>query len=363
MKHKILHVLISPRAEGTPRIVLDWLKNKEIDQRVLFLNSTPTDLYSEFENTGCKIYSFNIGSDKYQKFFEIYKSIPRVLDEYNPDILIAWPQALAGTIIWSIGNKKIRSIIHIGCYPYYNSLFQIFYNYFVYVPIILKKGKFICGSEFLLNRMKLLPGIPKRRIKMIYNAINIKRFIEGLDKDDFSKRSGVIMVSNLETFKNQHFLVDVWYELKQKGYFFYLTFVGGGSLKLELLLKVKNLGLEDLISFTGPVNNVPELLRVNKLFLFPTESTEGFGTVMIEALASGCLVLASDIPSCSEVLEGGKWGTLIKHLDKTKYVEEIIKSMNLEYLPYSSESIKDYLKKFDINQMIKNYIDFAFIDL
>ena len=359
MKHKILHVLISPRAEGTPRLVLDWLKNTEIEQRILFLNSTPIDLFSEFERTGNKIYSFDIGNDKFRKFIEIGKVLPKVLDEFSPDLLIAWPQSLAGAIIWSIGSRKIKSIIHIGCYPFYNSWFQIFYNYFVYFPIILKNGKFICASEFLLKRISLLPGIPKRKVKKIYNAINLERFIKGLNKNDFSERKGAIMVSNLESFKNQSFLIDVWHELKRKGYDYHLTFVGGGSMRQELENKVKSKGLGDLILFTGPVGNVAELLSHHKLFIFPTAPTEGFGTVIIEALAAGCKVIANDTPACTELLENGKWGTLIEYLNLERYAEEIILSINSNILAYDYNDLKEYLDQFSINQMIKGYLEIS----
>ncbi len=48
---KILHVLTSPRAEGTPRLVLDWLTVKEHQQYVLFLQKEPADLLNSFSST------------------------------------------------------------------------------------------------------------------------------------------------------------------------------------------------------------------------------------------------------------------------------------------------------------------------
>lgn len=48
---KILHVLTSPRAEGTPRMVLDWLTVKELEQHVLFFEASPADLLDNFPKT------------------------------------------------------------------------------------------------------------------------------------------------------------------------------------------------------------------------------------------------------------------------------------------------------------------------
>ena len=48
---KILHVLTAPRAEGTPRLVLDWLSLKDHEQEVVFLTDQG-ELKLTFEKTG-----------------------------------------------------------------------------------------------------------------------------------------------------------------------------------------------------------------------------------------------------------------------------------------------------------------------
>jgi glycosyltransferase involved in cell wall biosynthesis len=356
MKPRILHVLTSPRAEGTPRLVLDWLKNPGMEQGLVLLNPNPPDLLDEFKLLGDNLFIFSTGGKGPMKFIRILDAIKKTRKQFKPDLLIAWPQSLAGAIIWGKGINKIQSIIHIGCYPRYNSLFQIAYNYFVYIPIILRKGNFICASDFLYNRLLELPGIPKSKVHRVYNAVKIPRFISGLDREDTPKRKGAVMVSNLETFKNQSFLLDVWAKLKERGYEYTLTLVGGGSQRSFLENKVKTLGLENWVQFTGPINQVPEVLAKNKLFLFPTDFSEGFGTVLVEALASGCWILANDTPACKEVLENGKWGELIPHLDLEKYEEAIISYMEKVDWPYSVQDLRTYLQGFAIETMVKKYL-------
>jgi hypothetical protein len=51
---RILHVLASPRAEGTPRLVLDRIAAKEQKQAILFLSGDPPDLLAEFRS-GCRL--------------------------------------------------------------------------------------------------------------------------------------------------------------------------------------------------------------------------------------------------------------------------------------------------------------------
>jgi|GEM_PF-1281209 len=356
---KILHVLSSPRAEGTPRLVLDWIKSPGMHQGLVLLNTQPPDLLEEFKTHCTSLYLYSTQGKSYKKFINIHGAVKDAVGKFKPDLVIAWPQSLAGAIIWGKGNNSIKSIIHIGCYPRYNSLFQIFYNYFVYTPILLRGGKFICASEFLHNRLLQLPGIPKNKVHRVYNAVKISRFQSGLDKKDSPLRKGAVMVSNLESFKNQSFLLDVWAKLKEKGYNYTLSLVGGGSQRSFLENKVKELNLSALVHFTGPVNTVPEILSQNKLFLFPTDFSEGFGTVLVEALASGCWILANDTPACKEVLQNGKWGKILPFLDLDRYVEEIIHSMESRNWPYELDSLRKYLREFEIESMIQHYLEIS----
>jgi len=71
----------------------------------------------------------------------------------------------------------------------------------------------------------------------------------------------------------------------------------------------ENLGLLDRMVFVGVVDQVAPLLNAADLFLLPS-STESFGLVALEAMASGVPVIASDIGGIPEVVEHGLTGYL-----------------------------------------------------
>jgi len=71
------------------------------------------------------------------------------------------------------------------------------------------------------------------------------------------------------------------------------------------------LGLDPEKVFLGRRSDIPELLGQADLFAFSTTAAEGFGISMIEALAAGLPVIASDVPACREVLLDGAAGELL----------------------------------------------------
>lgn len=90
-----------------------------------------------------------------------------------------------------------------------------------------------------------------------------------------------------------------------------LMLVGGGKLAPELRKEARSLGLEKKVHFTGPRSDIPEALAEMDVFALSTTVEEGFGIVLIEALAAGVPVIASDVPACREVLRGGELGELV----------------------------------------------------
>src|SRR4051812_30593834 len=91
---KILHVLPGPRAEGTPRLVLDWINAGIHEHELLFL-VPDGELKNEFQSKNV----WQRYNDQFKVSFFAARSITRLVKstclERKPDIVISWPMGFS----------------------------------------------------------------------------------------------------------------------------------------------------------------------------------------------------------------------------------------------------------------------------
>ena len=91
-----------------------------------------------------------------------------------------------------------------------------------------------------------------------------------------------------------------------------LVIFGEGPLDAELRATATQLGIADHVLFAGYVNDPAACYAVADLFVL-TSLTEGFGNVLVEAMAAGVPVVSTDCPyGPSEILAGGEYGALVQ---------------------------------------------------
>lgn len=90
-----------------------------------------------------------------------------------------------------------------------------------------------------------------------------------------------------------------------------LLLLGDGPLRGEVEARIARERIEDRCAIAGYVDNVFPLLRTAQLLVLPSDY-EGFGNVLVEAMACGVQVVATDCPhGPSEILASGRYGQLV----------------------------------------------------
>lgn len=222
---------------------------------------------------------------------------------------------------------------------------------------LLNRYKLNGGNEFVsiskdTNRYatKVLPRAYK--FNYLKNAIDFKKFnkIKGVKNES---NLNLVNVGSFQAKKNQQFLIDIAYILKQNNVKFHLTLLGDGEQKKFVEKKVKELSLENEVSALGNVLNVQEVLSASDIYVH-SAYYEPFGLVLIEAMAAGLPVITLDGKGNRDIIEEGKNGYMIFEQDAEKFAETIINLWNdKQKMKEISAFANEFAKQYDI----VNYVD------
>lgn len=187
---------------------------------------------------------------------------------------------------------------------------------------------------FLLSRLLQIPAHPcsqavqrsltgvaslPRQSRLIPNGCDIKeiarRAAAGRSRRSASSELIIGMVARLNVIKDQSTLIRAVARLHPRFPNLRLWLIGEGEERGRLQRLVEQLELQGIVTFWGDRADVPELLGQMDIFAFSTTEHEGFGIALIEAMAAGLPIVASDVAACREVLANGDVGRLVPPAD------------------------------------------------
>ncbi|WP_042700895.1 glycosyltransferase [Methanocorpusculum bavaricum] len=184
--------------------------------------------------------------------------------------------------------------------------------------------KVIAVSHGVKNELILGYGLYAENITMIYNPVNIENIkVLGempVNEDMFEANVlTIITVGRLTDVKGQWHLVRVFSEL-HKIMSCRLIICGDGPLRNYLRKLVNQLEIDNDVYFLGWCSNPYKYMAKSDVFIL-TSSSESFGNVLVEAMACGVPVIASNCsPAMEEILgTNGEYGLLTQKMTDKKY--------------------------------------------
>jgi Glycosyltransferase len=163
------------------------------------------------------------------------------------------------------------------------------------------------------------------------------------EKINYKNNRKAISIGRLEIEKGHDRLIEVWELVVKKHPDWSLDIYGEGTLKEFLLNQIKNKKIENNINIIAPVSNISEKYNESSFYIM-TSRYEGFGMVLVEAMAHGLPCVSYDCPDGPRcIINDGEDGYLIKDGDVQQMVEKIC------YLIEHENEIKEMGKKARIN--------------
>lgn len=266
-----------------------------------------------------------------KKFYEYSMSLPysherlKILKEFNPDIIHIHNEFTIG--LFGIFASKILKV------PLVYTLHTMYddYLYYVFPKLLLKPAKHAAHLYFksFANSSKAITG-PSQKVSNFLKDIGVEKDITVIpnsaeidifnpeniseeEKDNLKSeynipkdRMVVCFCGRLGKEKSVDVLLEFWKETVSENDKMHLVIIGAGPSQDELMELSKNLGIDNMVTFTGKIlhNEIPPYYAMSDVYITASLS-EMHSVSMLEAMASGLPVLSRLDPVNADQIQEG----------------------------------------------------------
>ena len=327
---------------------LNWFNGKGFEVHVACDGEEPL-LYTDkqhqipFERSPLKINNY-----------KSYKEIKKIIDENDYEIVHC--HTPMGAAITRLACKNIPNITVIytahGFHFYKGAPLK---NWLFYYPVekylsrytdilitINKEDYERAKRKFKAKQIEYVPGvgIDLNKFQDITVDKEKKRAELGITKEAYV----MLSVGELNENKNHSTVIRALKRVNNPNITYMIC--GQGPLEEKLKDLIKELGLRSQVKLLGFRSDIPEILKVSDLFVFPSRR-EGLSVSLMEAMISGLPVVCSKIRGNTDLVEEGKGGYLVEPNDIEGFAESIVKMVNkkeqaVSFVEYNKESIIEF---------------------
>lgn len=212
-------------------------------------------------------------------------------------------------------------------------------------------------SEIVSNSLRglhFLKRITDRHIHIIHNGVKVPPL--NASSCNLDGKFQVVMIANLHRYKDHLTLLKAWKIFMKDNHNAKLLLAGNkGDSYSELLAYAKKENLDFSIEFLGQVDSIPKLLYTCHLGVF-SSIDEGLPNGILECMASGLPIIATDIEGAREAL-GNDYQWLVPIQDEFKMAKMIGLFYQDKFLRdhVASNNLARVRYKFSISHMVESY--------
>lgn len=160
----------------------------------------------------------------------------------------------------------------------------------------------VACSNYVRDAMIARYRLPESRVVMIHNWCRTEAIAAAQGRvGDEPPRIG--MVARLDRIKDHDTVIRALGLLIAEHPTASLLLAGDGPRRAELELLVQEIGIDASVDILGSVTDVPGFLRDLTVFAYATTADEGFGVALIEAMAAGLPIVATEVGPVREVVD------------------------------------------------------------
>lgn len=307
MNKKIIHVMPEfglAGAEVMAETLMLELKNKDYNVMAISLYDYQSPITERLKKNEIKVYYMG----KKKGFdLKVFRKIYQVLKEEKPDVIHTHRYVMQYVMPIAILLKiqsKVHTVHNIATKEISKPqrlLSRIFYKYFKIKPVAISpRVKASIIEEY---------SIDEKNVPMIYNGINLNKILK---KQDYSikERVNILHVGRFASQKNHKALLKGVAIAAESYPNIKLQLIGKGELESQIISLIDKYRLNNHVELLGTRDNVYNEMRNTDIFILPS-LWEGMPITLIEAMAVGLPIIASDVGGIPDMLTNEKNALLI----------------------------------------------------
>ena len=364
---KVLYIIETLGMGGAEKLLAYILRNMDKNKfhpEVICLFDK-MDIKEDLISAGIPVFCLNLksGSHWWRAIFKLYRLIKKEkFDIVHTHLYFA---NIYGRVAAKLaGVDTIISTLHNPDYTYEDNgkwTYKIRKAIDKYTARVCNSG-FIAVSEHVKKDFE--KHLNLKDIRVIYNCIDTSRFRKmdiarvakkrdelGLAEDDFV----LLNIGRLHPQKGQLYLIEAFNLLCKNNPKYKLLIIGKGTLEFHLREKISGFSLGKRIMLLKDRSDVPEIMSACDMFILPS-LYDGLSIALIEAMASGLPIIASDIDAVKGVIRDNREGLLVERENTEKLAEAIFKLTEDKRLRFNlGQNAKlRAIEMFDVGAHIKN---------
>jgi glycosyltransferase involved in cell wall biosynthesis len=210
--------------------------------------------------------------------------------------------------------------------------------------VMATSGRIVANSERAVEVLTGGLGVKQEKCCAIHNGLDLEEFDRSIGKDiGFSglpssvdpERPAICAVANLRPVKRLDVLIRAFVRVTAKSLGCSLWLVGDGPSRKMLEGLARDLGVSSQVHFLGHRNEIPAILNLATLGVLCSDR-EGLSNAIVEYMAAGLPVVATDVGGNEELVVEGETGLLVPAGDSTALAEAIL------WLLYHPEAARQF---------------------
>jgi glycosyltransferase involved in cell wall biosynthesis len=369
VKKKILHIITSIDNGGAENYLVDLIANQIKIYNVFLIYFKGNNYYSKIlKDKGVVLFKINFPNKKIIPFFFNFFKLLTIYNKIKPNIVHShlWLSEIYGLLLKIIFKNEFKFVIskHLDSYIFEGSFGRniILSGLFLEKIIFKYSDHIIFISNAVKNYFLKKISVKKKKYTVIYYGIDIKQI------QVFDNKKILFLRKKFKIDTNQFVIGCVARHVEQKSldillrsYSIFnknnqniaskLIMIGRGGLTSNLKKLSKSLEINHKIIWIPYVKEINVYYKIFNVLCLSSKY-EGLGRVLLEAMASGLPVVASDRGGIPEIIKNKKNGYIVPHGDILNFSKRIKDSLKLSRSKYfRANQLKNIKNNYTLNKV------------